>query len=184
MRVELEATTGTKRFSSDAQDFIEVSPGHYHSVNINDTSIDFLDVDLVTTDGYVWAYIVDCFKPQRYCDHTMTQIPWEVHTNGSYIIPRAGHDVSTIEVYNDTTNAPITYLLLNQSSDNILEANWDLIYLQGPKNGLGTIEVEFSHKIVGDILKVYIDLIYQPDLIRPIFYGGYLKIHTHPNYGI
>ena len=184
MRVELEATTGTKRFSSDAQDFIEVTPDHYHSAYINDTSIDFLDVDLITTDGYVWAYIVDCFKPQRYCDQTIEQNPWEVHTFGSYVIPRAGHDVSTIEIYNDTTNAPITYLLLDQSSDNILEANWDLIYLQGPMYGLGIIEIEFSHKIVGDILKVYIDLIYQPDLIRPIFHGGYLNINTHPNYGI
>jgi len=184
MRVELTATTGTKIFSSDAQDFIEVAPDIYHSAFINDTSIDFLDVDLITTDGTVWAFIVDCFKPQRYCDHTIEQNPWEVHTNGSYIIPRAGHDVSTIEIYNDTTNAPITYLLLDQSSDNILEANWDLIYLQGPMYGLGILDVEFSHKIVGDILKVYIDLIYQPDLIRPIFQGGYLNIRTHPNYGI
>lgn len=184
MRVELETTTGSKRFSADARDFIEVTPGQYHSVNINDTSIDFLDVDLITTEGYVWAYIVNCFKPQRYCDHTMTQFPWSAHTNGSYVIPRAGHDVSTIEVYNDTKNAPNTYLLLNQSSDNILEVNWDLFYLQGPNNGLGTIEVGFSHKIVGDILKVYIYLIYQPDLIRTIFYKGYLNIYTHPNYGI
>ncbi len=184
MRVELVATTGTKIFSSDAPDFIEVTPDHYHSVNINDTSIDFLDFDLITTDGTVWVFIVDCFKPQRYCDQTIEQNPWEVHTNGSYVIPRAGHDVSTIEIYNDTTNAPITYLLLDQSSDNILEANWDLIYLQGPMYGLGIIEVEFSHKIVGDVLKVYIDLIYQPDLIRPIFQGGYLNIQTHPNYGI
>ncbi len=184
MRVELETTTGTKRFSADSKDFIEVTPGHYHSVNINDTSIDFLDVDLITTEGYVWAYIVDCFRPQRYCDHTMAQFPWNVHTNGSYVIQRAGHDVSTIEIYNDTTNAPNTYLLLDQSSDNILEINWDLIYLQGPNHGLGTIEVEVSHKIVGDILKVYIYLIYQPDLIRPMFDGGYLHIQTHPNYGI
>lgn len=184
MRVELEATTGTKIFSSDAQDFIEVAPDVYHSAFINDTSIDFLDVDLITTDGTVWAFIVDCFKPQRYCDQTIAQNPWEVQTNGSYVIPRAGHDVSTIEIYNDTTNAPITYLLLDQSSDNILEANWNLIYLQGPMYGLGILDVGFSHKIVGDILKIYIDLIYQPDLIRSIFQGGYLNIQTHPNYGI
>lgn len=184
MRVELEATTGTKIFSRESQDFIEVSPDHYHSVNINDTSIDFLDVDMITTDGLVWAYVVDCFKPQRYCDQNFPQFPWEVQSIGSYVIPRAGHDVSTIEIYNDTTNAPITYLLLDQSSDNILEADWDLIYLQGPKYGLGTIDVEFSHKIVGDVLKVYIDLVYQPDLIRPIFHGGNLIINTHPNYDI
>jgi len=184
MRVELEATTGSKRFSATTQDFIEVTSGHYHSVNINDTSIDFLDIDLITTEGYVWIFIVNCFKGQRYCEQRWPQSPWEVHTNGSYIIPRAGHDVSTIEVYNDTKNAPNTYLLLNQSSDNILEVNWDLFYLQGPNKGLGTIEVGFSHKIVGDILKVYIYLIYQPDLIRPIFHKGYLNIYTHPNYGI
>ena len=38
--------------------------------------------------------------------------------------------------------------------------------------------------IIGGILKVYIYLIYQPDLIRTIFYKGYLNIYTHPNYGI
>ena len=95
-----------------------------------------------------------------------------------------GQDVSSIKIFNKTTNAEIIYSLLNASSEYILTADWSLIYQQGRTCGLGTIEIEFTHKNVGDVLEIYVKLIYEPDLIRPIFTGGSIEIVTHPSYVI
>ena len=185
IRVEFEFTDGSKRFSGDSDDFIELGPNLYQSANFSDTSRDYLNIKMITTSGYIWSYIVDCFKAPRDCNfYILPDFPWNTITSGSYTIPREGYDISTIKIYNTTTNAELLYSLLDSSSEYVLVANWSLIYQQGRTCGLGTIEIEFTHKIVGNILEIYIKLIYQPDLIRPIFTGGNIEIFTHPNYAI
>ena len=140
---------------------------------------------MITTSGYIWCHYVDCFKALRDCNYyIIPDFPWNAYTNGSYTIPRMGQDVSSIKIFNKTTNAEIIYSLLNASSEYILTADWSLIYQQGRTCGLGTIEIEFTHKNVGDVLEIYVKLIYEPDLIRPIFTGGSIEIVTHPSYVI
>ena len=185
INIEFEFTDGSKRFSRASDDFIELEPNLYQSANFSDTSRDLLNIKLITTSGYIWGHLVDCFKAPRDCDYyDLPDFPWNAFTGGSYTIPREGYDVTDIIVHNKTTNAEIIYSLLDFSSEYILVADWHLVYQRGRTCGLGTIEIEFTHKIVGNILEIYIKLIYDPTLIRPIFTGGYLDILTHPNYAI
>jgi len=185
INIEFEFTDGSKSFSRDSDEFIEIGPNHYQSVNFNDTSNDFLNIKMITSSGYIWGNLVDCFRPVRYCNYySIPEIPWNAYTIGSYTIPREGYDVSNIKIHNATSNAEINYSLLNSSSEDVLVANWSLTYQQGRNRGLGTIEIEFTNEIVDNTLEIYIKLIYEPDKIRPIFTGGYLEILTHPNYEI
>lgn len=183
INVEFEFTDGSKRFSRDSDDFIELGPNHYQSVNYSDMSRDLINIKMITTSGYIWGYLVDCFRPVRYCNYySIPEIPWNAYTSGSYSIPREGFDVIGITIFNKTTNANINYSLLDSSSEYILVADWNLVYKQGRNCGLGTIEIEFTHKIVANILEINVKLLYDPTLIRPIFTGGYLDINTHPDY--
>lgn len=185
INIEFEFTDGSKRFSRDSDDFFELGPNHYQSVNYSDMSRDLINIKIITTSGYIWGYMVDCFRPVRYCNYySIPEIPWNAFASGSYTIPREGFDVSTISIFNKTTNADINYSLLNSSSEYILVADWNLVYQQGRNCGLGTIEIKFTHKIVTNILEINIKLIYDPTLIRPIFTGGSLDILIHPDYPI
>ena len=185
INIEIEFNDASKTFSRDSTDFIEVEPNHYQSENYSDTSNDHLNIRMITTSGYIWGFIVNCFKAPRDCDYyDLPDFPWNEITSGLYTIPRDGYDISNIKIYNMTTNAEFLYSLLDSSSEYVLFANWSLIYQRGRTCGLGTIEVEFTHKVVDDTLEIYIELIYEPALIIPIFTGGYIEIYTHPNYEI
>ena len=178
--IKLESISGTRRFSGDAINFIEIEPDHYQSIDINDTRIDLLTINFKSNEGYLWVYIKDCFKPQRYCDQTMPQFPWEVETNGTYFIPRSNYEVTDIHVIDNIANANITYFILPLDSEYLFNSEWSLIYEQGPDRGLGFIDLTISKKVVGDVLEIYIDLIYEKDRIKPIFTGGYFNIYSYP----
>jgi hypothetical protein len=178
--VTLESNGGTRRFSGDAINFIEIESDHYQSVDINDTRIDLLTINFKSNEGYLWVYIKNCFKPQRYCDKSMSQSPWDVETNGTYPISRSSYEISNIQVIDNIENANITYFILPLDSEYLFNAEWNLIYEQGPNRGLGFIDIKISKKVVGDVLEIYIDLIYEKDRIRPIFTGGYFRIYSYP----
>jgi len=183
-----EAINGTTQFSKTAGQFEEIGFNHYHSYNINTSSIDFCNISAISTYGYVHVYIVDCFKWQRFCRHN-NLIPYNVHTSGEYVIPEKDHTVTTIEFYNlnyvylnETEYLDINFQSLPGTSENIIHLVWDLTYQHAMGIGVGFIEVGISNKTEGNILKFYFDLEYELDRILPTFTNYNITAFIHPSY--
>jgi hypothetical protein len=185
----LETINGTTRFSKPAGIFEEVGFNRYQSYNINSQGIDFCNISAITTFGEAYAFIVDCFKWQRFCNWANDFTPYEVNTSGEYSIPKKDHDVTTIKLYNSKylylnriEYLDINFEYLPKNSDNILHFNWDLTYQHAMGIGVGSIEVVISNRTEGNTLNAYINLKYKLDQIIPKFSEYNLTLFVHPDY--
>jgi len=180
---------GTTRFVGEHDHFEEVALNHHHSININEPNLDLLNIRAVTGDNEAYVRLVDCFKWKRDCNWYTDVPPYEFSTLGDYSIPKNEHNSSTIEFYslgyiylNTTKHLNLTFELLPVSSEDIIYLNWNLTYLKAMGYGKGSIDVTVSNKTEGDILKLYIELQYELDLILPTFTGENFTVFSHPNY--
>ena len=187
--ISYEAINGTTQFSAVTSQFEEVGFNHYHSVNINNSGIDFCNISAITTYGKVHVFIVDCFKWQRFCSQTQDFWPYDVHTSGEYVIPKKDHSVTTIEFYNlnyinlnRTEHLNISFVFLPPTSENAIHLVWDLTYQHAMGIGVGLIEVLTSNKTEGNILKFYIDLGFELDRIIPTFSNCNITAFIHLGY--
>lgn len=174
-------TTGSSHFGATAALFNDLSPYHYQSKNIGDTSIDFLKVNVTTREGDIYLKVIDCFKPQRFCRQYGTT-PHTENATGSYSIPITDYEVSTIKFYNRAANVNIDYNSLPANSANIFEVNWLITYWHGANYGFGRLDVKFTPEIEGNTLIIYIDLVYEIDRLRPVFTECDFTIQVNPSY--
>ncbi len=179
--VHLSETTGSSHFGGTAALFNEINPYHYQSTNIGDLSIDYLRINVSTNEGDIFLKLVDCFKPRRFCGR-YDNTPHNENATGSYAIPKADYDVSTIKIYNRAENVVINFNSLPDNSANIIKANWLLTYWHGANYGYGTIEVKFTTEIEENTLIIYIDLVYELDRLRPVFIKCDFNVQVSPNY--
>jgi len=184
-----EATTGTTQFSMATILCVQVGFNRYHSININETGVDFYNISAITNYGHVHVYIVDCFKWLRFCDHRVDPRPYDVQTEGEYVIPRADHNVTSIEFYNKKyicldrlEYLDINFELLSNSSENAIQLVWDLTYTRGMMIGAGTIKVLPSNNTEGAVLRFYIALGFELDRIIPTFTNCNITAFIHPDY--
>jgi len=183
------ATHGTTQFSMATLLRVQVGYNRYHSININETSVDFYNISAITNYGHVHVYIVDCFKWQRHCVQRNDFWPYDVQREGEYVIPRADHNVTSIEFYNmkyiyldRLEYLDINFELLSNSSENAIHLVWDLTYKHAMRFGVGTVEILPSNKTEGDILKFYMALGFELDKILPTFSNCNITAFIHPDY--
>jgi len=183
-----EAINGTTQFSKTAGHFDEVGYNRYHSYNINQSGVDFINISATTEYGEVHVYIVDCFKWQRFC-YLNDFWPYDVRTSGENVIPKKDHNVTTIEFYNlnyiylnRTEYLNINFELLPDTSENIFHLVWDITYQHAQMIGVGSIRVLCLNKTEGNTLKVYFDLVYELDRILPTFTNYNITAFIHPSY--
>ena len=185
----LNATQGTTRLDMATVLYNQVGFNHYNSININETGVDFYNISAITDYGYVHVYIVDCFKWQRNCNTRNDFWPYDVQTDGEYVIPRADHNITSIEFYSmkyiyldQIKNLDINFEFLSNSSENAIHLVWDITYTHAMRIGVGTVEILPSNKTEGDVLKFYIALGYELDKIIPTFSNCNITAFIHPDY--
>ncbi|MHA1744692.1 MAG: hypothetical protein ACTSWW_01765 [Promethearchaeota archaeon] len=111
-------------------------------------------------------------------------IGYDVMETGEYTIPAENYTGTEVLLtdYTAFANTTINISALEANSTNILEASWNLIYHTGGDSGFGLLQIDFSYEIIDTVLHISLDLEYEPDRIRPIYIGGEITIHIHPNY--
>ncbi|MFX1497707.1 MAG: hypothetical protein ACFFBH_09290 [Promethearchaeota archaeon] len=186
--VSIETTDGTTRFSKPAGVFQEIDENHYIANNINDSTVDFCNITVISTHGYGWVFYVDCFKWQRFCTYG-DFTDYYVKKSGSYSILKEAYNITSIEVYNwnyvylnTYKNLPLNIEPLPISSENLIYVIYDLKYLHAQGVGVGEINLDISHNQEGDNLKVNIRLSFVLDKILPTFSKCNITLFYHPSY--
>ena len=183
--ISLEGETSTYLSGTSNIDLLEqIGTNHYQSKNFNETGLDFLQISLKSLESDVWAKATDCFKALRICDQTQDTPAYDVKEVGAYNITEAEIFFSgtSIELHNNTANVNITTFALDSSSINLFEAYWDLTYVQGSMYGYGALKINCSYEIVDEVLKIYINLDYAYDRIRPIYSSGEFTVYINQDY--
>ena len=164
--------------------WIEKEPNHYQSSNINESKIDFYQISMKSLESSVYIKPLDCFKPIRVCRHLSLseQLPHDIYEVGNFQISQSTFSGTSIELHNNTANVNISIDYLDGSATNLFEAYWDLTYEHGSGIGYGLLKINCSYEIIGDTLKILINLDYAYDRIRPFYKSGEFKVYFHPNY--
>lgn len=186
--ISIETIDGTTRFSKPAGIFQEIDENHYIAYNINDTSADPCNVTVISKHGYGWMWYVDCFKWQRFCTYHDFK-DYYVKKAGGYSILRAGHNVTTVDLYNQKyiylntyRFLPLNIEVLPVSSSYLVKIVWDLKYLQAQGVGVGSINLAPSYNQDGDKLNVNIRLNFEIDRVLPTFSKCNITVFYHPSY--
>ncbi len=179
--VIFEETTGDAYLGTPTDQFDEISPNHYQSINIDDNRIDLLRILVNTTSGDIYVNFIDCFKPNRFCGRRAPG-EYSVETSSSFQISKSQYDVSTIKLSNEIENINIEAKWLPSTSEYIFKANWNLTYTKGSNHGFGDIDVVITNQTIDDTLQIYIDINYERDRIKPIFDNYIFTVYINPNY--
>ncbi|WP_371803229.1 hypothetical protein [Candidatus Lokiarchaeum ossiferum] len=189
IRTEVRLTGDEINFLSEYNGiFNQIGNNSYQNTNFEDETADYFLFDISGMDE-VTVYVVNCFKPVRFHKRGFDgSIARSTTISGSFELDNLDFSVNEI-IFQDTTpihfeipsNLNVTYGLLDEHSEKLVEAKWNLTYLYAANHGYGSLLPSFNYTVENSILYLDLNLEFDEKLIYPAFTAGGLIFNVHPN---